>query len=156
MDRKTAMRKTRQLLKSYKQIQAAISDKLDQAQALRADAERVNLGGIDYGRTRVTGSRTASTVEREAMRHERMIAQAERLEDEAAELERLKRSIDRALEVLPDELQQVLRLYYVDGLTCYAVAMRLYIADATVRKRAERALGRIAAIVTGDASLLTA
>ena len=156
MDRKTAMRKTRQLLKSYKQIQTAMADKLDQAQALRADAQRVNVGGIDYGRTRVTGSRTASTVEREARGHERVIAQAERREEEAAELERLKRSIDRALEVLPDELQQVLRLYYVDGLTCYAVAMRLYVADSTVRKRAERALGRIAAIVTGDASLLTA
>lgn len=156
MDRKTAMQKTRQLLKSYKQIQAAIADKLDRAQSLRADAQRVNVGGIDYGRTRVTGSCTASTVEREAVRHERMIAQAERLEGEAAELGRLKRSIDRALEVLPDELRQVLRLYYVDGLTCYAVAMRLYVADATVRKRAERALGRIAAIVTGDATLLTA
>lgn len=59
---------------------------------------------------------------------------------EADRLQGTLQSAEQAMNALPDELRELARLRYVDGLTIEQAAEQLYISTSTVKRMQQKAL----------------
>ena len=61
-------------------------------------------------------------------------------QSEADRLHAALKAAEQALNVLPDELRELARLRYVDGLTIEQAAEQMYISTSTVKRMQQKAL----------------
>jgi RNA polymerase sigma factor (sigma-70 family) len=113
----------------------------------------VVLPGWLHRTTRLT-ARDAMKMRARRLRHERAAARAERVEP--ADGTAPSPDLDAALGRLSTSDRDALLLRYWQGLAVGEVAARLGVAENTAAKRLERAVGRLRAKLTGEASTVAA
>jgi DNA-directed RNA polymerase specialized sigma subunit len=96
------------------------------------------IAHYDYAGGR--GNVRTSPVEKTAARHDRITSRLAQLaiDIEAVELER--QQIDNALEVLPEEEQEIIRALFFKGMTITSASIALAYSERTLRRRAAEAL----------------
>lgn len=100
-----------------------------------------------YGESSSGGRAGVSSVEKAAARRENIRERLALLNNdiEAVELER--QQIDNALEVLPEEGQEVIKALFFSGMTIAGASMALAYSERTLRRREAEALEALAVVL---------
>lgn len=149
------IKETRDYLKKYGQIKATIEnlkeditmwqEELDSDIAAPITKYDIQPGG---------GTSTMSPVEAAAARHDKLMAMIRHNERQIKNLERIIRKIDRAIDGLDPEEQDLIRGHFIEHRRWAELSAEKFFTENWARKRSRKAITWIAFMIFGEYSLI--
>ena len=154
-EKRDFVKETRDYLKKYGQIKVTIENLKDDIEMWQEEMDSDIAAPITkYDIQPGGGASTMTTVEAAVARHDKLMAMIQHNERQIKNLERIIRKIDRAIDGLDTEDQNLIRGHFIEHRRWRELSAEKFFTEKWARERSRKALKVIAFMLFGEYSLI--
>ena len=140
---------TKDYLKNFAFYRQAITSISEDIEDIQRQLATESIKAPAYGSDTAGGFNELNGTERAAENRIRLTRVSKELQENCRVLKRQMNKVTAAIDTLPVEEQEAIRLYYMERLNYYAMSERLHLSERSCKRRVSHATHNIALMLFG-------